>query len=142
LKNAANMNIVFDIGESIALEGNSGPYIEYTYARCMSILSKATDENGASNLEAYELKHEELGVIRHLYQFTEIIEEAVRSYSSHGLCTYLFALSQKFNLFYQTCPILTASSREKHMRLAITKAASILLKKGLTVLGIPALEKM
>ncbi|MCA9397792.1 arginine--tRNA ligase, partial [candidate division WWE3 bacterium] len=143
LKNDPEKYVLFDLKESINLNGNSGPYIQYTYARCKSLLSKAGDLTLGEVVVNKSLLMEELDVLRLLYRFPEIVEDAAKSYKPNLVCAYIFELSQKFNSFYNAVPILTDNSIEsKQFRLALTSAVSQVLKNGLNVLGIQVSERM
>lgn len=142
LKVDAKAEIAFDINQSIALDGNSGPYLLYTYARSRSVVEKAGKFSYELRVQSYELKNEELSLLRTLVKFPEIIGMAAKNYSPHVVCTYLFDLAQKFNLFYQKVPILQSPEEEKKFRLVLTKATGEVLKKGLDLLGIQVVEKM
>jgi len=144
LKVGLNQEIAFDLEESISLQGNSGPYLQYTFARTQSLLSKSQKSNLKSqNLEkGFELLPEERDVLRLLTRFPEIVSEAAQRYAPHILCTYLFDLAQTFNLFYQKLPILKAEENERELRLHITQSTGVILKQGLDLLGITAPEKM
>ena len=148
------MDVVFDIENSISLEGDSGPYIQYTYARAKSVLRKSKDchpELGSGSPANAGISHsgemlkqvqhdttlEELSILRWLYRFPEVVELVAKNYSPNLVCTYLFELAKRFNNLYNNCPIL-----ENNFRLALTEAVSRVLKNGLNLLGIEALERM
>jgi len=141
LKSNPLQNITFSFDESISFEGNSGPYLQYTYARARSILKKQKEYN----LETFDKlgNSEEVSILRTLYRFPEIVIEAGKNLSPHILCTYLFELAQKFNLFYKKHKVINAKDKKvKDARLALTEAVSIILENGLNLLGIDVLEKM
>jgi|SRR5579872_6561237 len=144
LKVGLSQEIAFDLEESISLQGNSGPYLQYTYARTQSVLEKAKSRNYASKKIQGELvlQPEERDVLKQLVRFPEIVSEAAQRYAPHIVCTYLFDLAQAFNLFYQKLPILKAEVKERDIRLHITESTGIVLKRGLDLLGIRAPEKM
>ncbi len=140
LKSDAYKNIVFDWEKSIAKEGDSGPYLLYTYVRTQSILGKApkfTLPTTVSNLNP-----EEKNILRSIYQFPEVIERAAKHYSPHLITTYLFQLAQSFNFFYQKHPVLKANKETKELRLALTYAVGKILEEGLYLLGIETVKKM
>lgn len=135
------LDVVFDLDKSVSLEGDSGPYIQYTYARSRSVLRKAGGTE--AKFEAKNLTTEELAILRYLYRFPEVVETAARTYGPNLVATYLFELAKRFNNFYNNVPILQAENPEQvSFRLALTQACSIVLKNGLGLLGIKALEKM
>ncbi len=137
LKFSRVSDISFSFDESISLEGNSGPYIQYTFARTQSVLAK---KPANSNLGTADLEPEELELVRMLAKFSEVIEEAGNNFSPNLLCIYLFELSQKFNLFYQKHKIIGGEKEE--FRLSLTKAVGQVIKNGLYLLGIESPEKM
>lgn len=143
IKIDAHQDISFDIDQSISLEGNSGPYIQYAYARARSILRKSGEDTKLSNYNGAKLTNEERVLLRTLYTFPEVVYEAGKGMSPNLIANYLFDLAQKFNLFYQKVPILgTDDSEMRNQRLTLTDATSKILQKGLYLLGIKTLEKM
>lgn len=141
LKSNIGKDAIFNFQESLSFEGNSGPYLQYTYARCRSVLT-AFDEkiNNLNNL--VNLNKEEEDILRTVSTFPDIVTNAAINYSPSLLSTYLFELAQKFNLFYQKHSILKADDITRNMRLKLTEAVSQILKNGLFLLGIETVEKM
>lgn len=164
LKNNPLQSIAFDLDESVAREGNSGPYLQYTVARCNSVVQKGRTLKNALRYQGptlSELTEVELSVLRKLSQFQEIIITAAKNYSPNILCNYLYELASKFNTFYNKYRILVDSEQsteysnnEKHdsqftvdssqseFRLLLTSAVAQVLKNGLKLLGIEAPESM
>lgn len=143
LSNGIGKNIICDIEESINLQGNTGPYLQYTYARCKSVLLKLKQESDFSQVSIGGLVDEELKILRSLYKFPEIVNEAGITLNPSVIAHYLFDLAQRYNLFYQNIPILKAKSKKLvEFRLSITRATAHVLKNGLNLLGIDVLEKM
>lgn len=152
LKSGTGQNVAFDINTSVSLDGNSGPYIQYTFARTQSVLRKAKISNfsskggsalgGQSHISNFKLTYEEREVLRLLNQFPEQVGEAAERFAPNILCTYLFELAQAFNLFYQKLPILKAPDSERELRLILTAATGKVLQEGLKLLGIQSPEKM
>ena len=141
LKFSRKSDITFSFKESINLEGNSGPYIQYTFARTQSVLANARNsEFRIQNSENIKLEKEELLVLRLLIHFPEIVEEAGDSFAPNLLCNYLFELSQAFNNFYQKHKILESENEE--FRLKLTRGVGQTLKTGLYLLGIESPTKM
>ncbi len=147
LKVRTGQNVEFDIEKSVALDGNSGPYLQYTYARTQSILRKAQNANSklplrseASKTQSSKLEAEELLLLRALYHFPEMAQSAALNYAPNTLCNYLFDLAQKFNFFYQKQRIL--ESEKSEFRLALTLTVGQTLKQGLHLLGIKVPERM
>jgi arginyl-tRNA synthetase len=149
LKSDTKSNAIFDMERSVALDGNSGPYLLYTYARCRSILCKANKSNLdksivlRSSILFAEFSEEEMAVLRLLYQFPEAVQEAAEKYAPNILCNFVFDLAQKYNAFYNTHPVIKADTEEqKEFRLALTAATAQLIQNSLHLLGIKTLEKM
>jgi len=137
LKVNPEAELAFDIKKSVDIHGNSGPYLQYTYARTQSVLKKATLKPA---VEATTPNSEESMLLRHLSQFLEIITAASKNYSPHTLCTYLYGLAQAFNTFYNKHQIINSDSQA--FRLALTATTAQVLSHGLHLLGIAAPEKM
>ncbi len=144
LKHDVQSDIVFDWEKMFSLEGESGPYLQYTYARAKSVLKKATGTEDDSNGELpANIAKEELSLLRYLYRFPEVVEIAAKTYSPNLMCSYLYELAKRFNNLYNNLPIILADSpQSKNFRLSLTTATSIVLQNGLTLLGIEALERM
>jgi len=136
LRQAIGNDIIFDIEKSVSTEGDSGVYLQYAYARTNSLLEKA-DQKIDINAPR-ENTHE---VERLLYRFPEVVERAGREYTPHYITTYLTELAGSFNNFYAHEQIID-DSPESPYRLAITKAFNIVMKNGLTILGIPTPERI
>ena len=149
LKPQPTMNVAFDIKQSVSLEGNSGPYLQYTFARTQSVLSKSQISNskfqtGAKlQIQNLSLNKEELAVLRWIYRFPEVVEDAAKRFSPNLVCSYLYELAQRFNSFYNQHSILSADNSDLIVfRLKLTNAVGQVLKNGLELLGIAALERM
>lgn len=152
LKVGAPSDIAFNIDESISLEGDSGPYVMYTFARCKSVFRKLSRMSKGKNSgpvfdgkkfqnKTILLSKEESQVLRTLYKFPEIILDATRNFSPNGLCSYLFDLCQKYNGFYQKHSIL-GEPETSEFRLWLTDATSRTIQKGLYLLGIETIDRM
>ena len=142
LKNSTQTIIHFDIDESIAVDGNSAPYLVYTYVRCQSVLKKSQKSKVKSQNYNLKVKSDELNLLRKLYQFPEIVFKSAEQFSPNFIATYLYELASQFNLFYQKNPILKSEEDIKELRLLITMATGRIIKKGLELLGIKTVEKM
>jgi arginyl-tRNA synthetase len=131
--------IKFDWEQALDIEGRSGPYLQYSLVRALSILKKDKIERYDSSL----LKEDkELKLIKKLAKFPNIIKNAAVQYSPNILTTYLFELAQDFNSFYQSLPVLKAEEGLKKARLKLVEAFTIVIKSGLNLLSISILEKM
>ncbi len=138
-KNRIGGDIVYDPKESIALEGNSGPYLQYAHARARSILAKsqAPSSNDQTNSK---FEPEERGLLRKITEYGEVVERATSELMPHHICTYLYELAQKFNQFYEHNRVI-GDDREA-VRLALVQHYADTLKNGLELLGITAPERM
>lgn len=136
-------DIVFDWEKVMALEGNSGPYLQYTYARAQSVLAKAQTDTVTKLRSGYEINDEERAILRYFYRFEEVLEEAAERFAPNLLCNYLFELAQRYNAFYNRHSILQAESdSSRQLRLLITQAVGRTLKTGLNLLGMEAPDRM
>jgi arginyl-tRNA synthetase len=149
LKFTRESNIKFSFEDSINLEGNSGPYLQYTFARTQSVVRKSQISNLKSQISNkfqisnFKLESEEVLLLRAMYRFPEVVEEAGEKFSPNILCNYLFDLCQKFNIFYQKLPIINPGVIEtQEFRLGLTMAVGQIIKNGLYLLGIAAPERM
>jgi arginyl-tRNA synthetase len=136
LRTRIGSDLVFDIHESISLNGNSGPYLQYAHARARSVLDKATAPipDGADGLEAGERS-----LARKLSQLPDTLDNASTELMPHIICNYLYELAQEFNKFYETSQII--GNQREAIRLRLVKNYADSLKNGLTLLGIPAPER-
>lgn len=140
LKVNPDKNVLFDWDVALNFEGDSGPYIQYSYARACSILSK---EKSKGNAKLDLLKEEkEIKLVDKLSKFPEIVLEATNNLKPQVIAVYLNELAKAFNEFYHECPVLKAEKGIKNARLALVDAARQVLKNGLYLLGIEAPGKM
>ena len=143
LKGSIGKDVEFNFEESVSFEGNSGPYLQYTYARTQSVLRKSENrEWRIENGDSVVLNDEERELARLLSRFDEVIEEAAIRYSPNTVASYLFELAQSFNGFYQKHQILKADADQKAARMHLTYLVGRTLKRGLYLLGIATPEKM
>jgi len=136
LRQSIGNDIIFDIEKSVSTEGDSGVYLQYAYARTCSILEKANTKGDAK--AERENIHE---VEKLLYRFPEIVERACREYSPNILTTYLTEIAGSFNNLYANEQIISDKPESAYL-IALTRAFNTVMKNGLTILGIPAPEKM
>ena len=137
LKGDPKRDIVFDWDEVLNMQGNSGPYIQYTYARAKSILGKA--KNKKTTLKMV-LNEDENNILRALYRYPEVVVETVKNFTPQVVATYLFGLAQRFNSFYNLNKVI--GGENEGFRLELVSACSQVLKNGLLLLGIETVEKM
>lgn len=135
-KNRIGGDIAYDPKESIALEGNSGPYLQYAHARARSILSKASQPAG----ELTDLTADERSLLRKIGGYHEAVALATNELLPHYICTYLYELAQRFNSFYEHNRVV-GDAREA-ARVALVQRYADTLKSGLELLGITAPDTM
>lgn len=141
LKFSPSPNMVFDLEESVSLEGDSGPYVQYTYARIQSVLRNALSNLGdLSNLSVLSSDKEERWLLRQLLYFPEILLETASTYHPNLLTAYLIDLAKLYNLFYQKYRII--GSDKAQFRLKLSSKVGEILKIGLDLLGIEAPNHM
>lgn len=134
----------FDFETSLSFEGDSGPYLMYTVARCNSIIKQFNKEvKPIENFEPVLNSEEEENVLRALNNFPEIVQEAARNYAPNLICSYLFELAQSYNKFYNQHSVLKAENEELvESRVSLTLATAQVLDKGLNLLGITTVNAM
>ncbi|MFX1601558.1 MAG: arginine--tRNA ligase [Promethearchaeota archaeon] len=142
LKFSAIKGFVFKPDESISFEGETGPYIQYCYARIASIISKS-EMQVSTNINWDLLIHKnELALIKQLAYFPEIVNSAEETYNIHLIAQYLLTLCQIFNSFYSSCQVISEDKELENARLLLIKCVQIVIKIGLNILGIETLDKM
>ena len=146
LKVDARKNMLFNPEESIDFNGNTGPFIQYTYARIRSIMRKAEDEGivlPSVLPNTLPLNEKEVQLIQKLNSFETVVEQAGKDYSPSGIANYCYELTKDFNQFYHDYSILNAESAEaKTLRLALAKNVAKTIKNGMQLLGIEVPERM
>lgn len=146
LKVDARKNMLFNPEESIDFNGNTGPFIQYTYARIRSILRKAEAQNitlPASLNDDALLNEKEIALIQKLNDFGAAVAQAGIDYSPSGIANYCYELTKEFNQFYHDYSILNADTEaEKITRLMIAKNVAKVIKNGMALLGIEVPERM
>ncbi len=135
--------VTFDWEKMLSLEGNSSPYLQYSYARARSILRKAGAEPTAFTTDGVTLKDQEFVLIKNLARFPETVEEAAETCYPHTLAGYLYELAVQFSTFYNAVPVLgSIEQKERDNRLILLQFYSHVMKEGLGLLGISTLEEM
>ncbi|HCX03902.1 MAG TPA: arginine--tRNA ligase [Clostridiales bacterium] len=132
----------FSWNKTLSFEGETGPYVQYTYARTCSIINKAKID--IDDKVDYTLLKEdiEFEITKALYDFSNVIEDAMFKYEPFYITRYIVDLAQKYNRFYNKCPILKEEEELKKARLLITLGVNKVIKTGLNLLGIETPEKM
>ena len=146
LKVDARKNMLFNPEESIDFNGNTGPFIQYTYARIRSILRKAAAEGitiPTTLSDEMPLNEKEIELIQKLNEFGAAVEQAGKDYSPSGIANYCYELTKAFNQFYHDYSILGADTEnEKVVRLVLAQNVGKTLKNGMALLGIEVPERM
>jgi len=134
-------NVVFDWDRMLSFDGDTAPYLQYSYARTRSILRKADVEPQYIPLLLTEQR--EIDLVKSLARFPEYIRTAAENFAPHFIAQYLLDISKQFSAFYQEIPVLKAGDKELvKARLGLIKAYSMVIKEGLSLLGIEVLERM
>lgn len=148
LKVDARKNMTFNPKESIDFNGNTGPFIQYTYARIRSIMRKAAEEGIKLNANLYtdeksQISEKELGLIQMLIGFQDVVRQAADDYNPSVIANYCYDLAKEFNQFYHDFSIMHEPSRElKLFRLVLAQNVGKILKLGTGLLGIEMPERM
>lgn len=129
-------DIAFDVEETVSLNGNSGPYLQYAHARARSILRKANQQPTTEG----DLDENERQLLRKLGEYHEVLERAGRELMTHHICTYLYELAQTFNRFYESSRII--GDEREALRLGLVQHYAATLADGLQLLGITAPEQL
>jgi len=150
LKNAIGRDIIFDPETSISFEGDSGPYLQYTYTRAKSVVEKANNqkikvvdilknENGSLKFDLSEYDMSSLE--KKIYRFPEVVENSYREFAPQQIVTFATEIASDFNTFYANTQILDGGELEEY-KVAIAKATMYTLQNAMTILGIKAPERM
>ncbi len=148
LKQSVGADVIYDFEKSISFEGDSGPYLQYSYARAKSILEKAKESGITENFdhtlnEIFENMEDGISEVERLiYRFPEIVEKSGNEFAPHHIANYLIELARSFNAYYGNTKIVDREDPSSSYKVALTRAFSIVMKNGLYLLGIEAPEKM
>ena len=141
LKVDPRKKMLFNPAESIDFSGNTGPFIQYTYARIQSLLNKAT--NSAEKVSAYEINASEKELVMNLSNFKAVISRAAETLSPALIANYIYEVVKSYNSFYQNNPILNQEDENaKNFRLELSELTGKTIKKGLLLLGIGTVDRM
>ena len=142
LKVDARKNMLFNPEESIDFNGNTGPFIQYTYARIRSILRKAPERLESPDASV-SLSNKEIELVQKMNEFGAAVEQAGKDYSPSGIANYCYELTKVFNQFYHDYSILNESDEQKKLfRLVLAKNVAKIIKNGMNLLGIEVPERM
>ncbi|HBA45895.1 arginine--tRNA ligase [Candidatus Nomurabacteria bacterium RIFCSPLOWO2_02_40_28] len=140
LKQSTGGDIMYDFDKSISFEGDSGPYLQYSYARANSVLEKAKKENIFPDPHAFGMEISEVEKL--LYRFPEVVSRSASEYEPHYIASYLIEVARAFNSFYGNTVIVDTKDKTSSYKIALTFAFSFVIKNGLQLLGIQVPEKM
>jgi arginyl-tRNA synthetase len=138
LKQRIGGDIIYEPKESVSIEGNSGPYLQYAHARAKNILNKVETE--VTTLDAKEFTKEERSLIKKLGEYSSVIELATEELKPHYVCTYLYELAQTFNRFYENNRVI--GDPKQSFRIILVTLYAERLSNGLKILGIASPDKM
>ena len=146
LKVDARKNMLFNPAESIDFNGNTGPFIQYTYARIRSILRKADAEGQSVPMSLagdMPINDKEIELIQKMNEYASVVLQASKDYSPSGIANYCYELTKEFNQFYHDYSILNAEDeKQKIVRLVLAKNVAKIIKNGMRLLGIEVPERM
>ena len=143
LSTTNNKDQIFDWNTALNFQGETGPYIQYTYVRTKSVIEKAEEIPQISELDFSLLKEDtSIQVIKTLYSFADILKLTIQKNEPAVLARYLIELSQNFNNFYNENKVLVEDEKLKNIRVYLTNAVKIVLEKGAELLGIQMPERM
>ena len=143
LKVDARKNMLFNPEESIDFDGNTGPFIQYTYARIRSIMRKAADLEKVEGQLTAELSQKEIDLIQKMSDYASAVEQAGKDYSPSGIANYCYELTKEFNQFYHDFSILKEEDTQKRaVRLRIAANVAKVISNGMALLGIEVPERM
>ena len=143
LKVDARKNMLFNPEESIDFNGNTGPFIQYTYARIRSILRKAGEQGASEAPLTAVLSDKETELIQKMSEYGAAVEQAGKDYSPSGIANYCYELTKVFNQFYHDYSILNeADEQKKLVRLVIARNVAKVIRNGMALLGIEVPERM
>ncbi len=142
LKVDARKNMLFNPEESIDFNGNTGPFIQYTYARIRSILRKTSNLSSPESLNS-PLFPKEIELIQKMSDYPAVVEQAGKDYSPSGIANYCYELTKVFNQFYHDYSILNETDAEKRaVRLMLARSVANIIRSGMSLLGIEVPERM
>lgn len=131
-------DVIFDINESVSVQGNSGPYLQYAHARAYSILQKSQKQ--LSYPSSFQLETDERLLLRKITEYNDVVEKSTIELMPHYICNYLYELSQEFNRFYEKNRVV--GNEREELRLYLVSLYRDRLAEGLKLLGIAAPEKL
>lgn len=143
LKVDPRKNMLFNSQESIDFNGNTGPFVQYTYARIRSVLRKSDEADAATDITAYEPNEKEIEIIQRIADFPSVVSEAGRTYSPALIANYVFELAKGYNQFYHDYSILKEENGvARAFRLHLSRTVADIIRRGFSLLGVEVPERM
>ena len=143
LKVDPRKNMLFNPQESIDFNGNTGPFVQYTYARIRSVLRKSDGADAATDITAYEPNEKEIEIIQRIADFPSVVSEAGRTYSPALIANYVFELAKGYNQFYHDYSILKEENGvARAFRLHLSRTVADIIRRGFSLLGVEVPERM
>ena len=143
LKVDPRKNMLFNPQESIDFNGNTGPFVQYTYARIRSVLRKSDEADAATDITAYEPNEKEIEIIQRIADFPSVVSEAGRTYSPALIANYVFELAKGYNQFYHDYSILKEENGvARAFRLQLSRTVADIIRRGFSLLGVEVPERM
>ena len=142
-------DINFDWDKMLSFEGNSAPYLQYTYARINSLVTKFKNLHKLDRINLFEKTNfdllqekEEINLMRHLIKFPEVVENSAKENGPHLIALYIYETASLYNSFYNSVQIICDEKQITKARIALSKSVSITIRNGLSLLGIDVLDRM
>lgn len=143
LKVDPRKNMLFNPQESIDFNGNTGPFVQYTYARIRSVLRKSDEADATTDITAYEPNEKEIEIIQRIADFPSVVSEAGRTYSPALIANYVFELAKGYNQFYHDYSILKEENGvARAFRLHLSRIVADIIRRGFSLLGVEVPERM
>ena len=143
LKVDPRKNMLFNPQESIDFNGNTGPFVQYTYARIRSVLRKSDEADAATDITDYEPNEKEIEIIQRIADFPSVVSEAGRTYSPALIANYVFELAKGYNQFYHDYSILKEENGvARAFRLHLSRTVADIIRRGFSLLGVEVPERM
>ena len=133
---------IFDLDKMVSMEGDTAPYLQYSYVRCRSIFAKLGEAYVPDGADLELSEEREVHLARMLVRFGEIVPVVLEGFRPNLLAGYLLELARAYHSFFQSCPVLKSEGSVKKTRLALCELTARVLQKGLRLLGIEVPEQM
>ena len=142
LSHRRESDYMYDLEKMVALEGDTAPYLQYSYVRCRSIFRKLTEEVTLAGDDLVLEDEREIHLARMIARFGEVVPQVLEELRPNVLASYLLDLARAYHSFFQSCPVLKSEGATKASRLTLCEVTARVLQQGLGLLGIQVPEKM